>query len=83
MPLPATIHDEPRIYSNGAEHLACDFTKWSGTQSGTDLRLDDGFYECEAGFLDAPGLIAAGSMCGDLTPGKSGYAVATSTIRTT
>ena len=82
MTIPATIHDEPRIYSNGAKHLACDFTKWSGTQSGTDLRLDDGFYECEAGFLDAPDLIAAGSMTGTPTPNQCGYAVASSTFRT-
>lgn len=81
MTIPATIHDEPRIYSNGAEHVPCDHRQWSGTFSSTDLRIKHGFYVCQAGFLDAPECIAAGSAIGNTTPRDPGYAVATFTYR--
>lgn len=34
----------------------------SGTQLGTKLRIDEGFYSFEAGAIDAPEWMAAGAM---------------------
>ena len=52
----------PKTYSNGAENLDADFLMMSGTQLGTKLRIDDGFYSFEAGAIDAPEWMAAGAM---------------------
>lgn len=81
MAIPATIHDDPRIYSNGAEHLPVDHRKWTGTFASCNLRAKHGFFGIQAGFLDAPECIAAGSMIGNSTAGNPGYAVATTTYR--
>jgi len=51
----------PKTYSNGAENLDADFLMMSGTQLGTKLRIDEGFYSFEAGAIDAPEWMAAGS----------------------
>ena len=51
-----------KTYSNGAENLDADFLMMSGTQLGTRLRIDDGFYNFEAGAIDAPEWMAAGAM---------------------
>lgn len=51
-----------KTYSNGAENLDADFLMMSGTQLGTKLRIDDGFYNFEAGAIDAPEWMAAGAM---------------------
>lgn len=51
-----------KTYSNGAENLDADFLIMSGTQVGAGLRLEDGFYSFEAGAIDAPEWMAAGSM---------------------
>ena len=50
----------PKTYSNGAENLDADFLMMSGTQLDTKLR--DGFYNFEAGAIDAPEWMAAGAM---------------------
>ena len=52
----------PKTYSNGAENLDADFLMMSGTQLGTKLRIDEGFYSFEAGAIDAPEWMAAGAM---------------------
>ena len=52
----------PNTYSNGAENLDADFLMMSGTQLGTKLRIEDGFYTFEAGAIDAPEWMAAGAM---------------------
>ena len=52
----------PKTYSNGAENLDADFLMMSGTQIGTKLRIEDGFYTFEAGAIDAPEWMAAGAM---------------------
>jgi hypothetical protein len=52
----------PKTYSNGAESLDADFLMMSGTQLGTKLRIEDGFYTFEAGAIDAPEWMAAGAM---------------------
>ncbi len=52
----------PKTYSNGAENLDADFLMMSGTQLGTKLRMEDGFYNFEAGAIDAPEWMAAGAM---------------------
>lgn len=52
----------PKTYSNGAENLDADFLMMSGTQLGTKLHIDDGFYSFEAGAIDAPEWMAAGAM---------------------
>ena len=52
----------PKTYSNGAENLDADFLMMSGTQLGTKLRIEDGFYTFEAGAIDAPEWMAAGAM---------------------
>lgn len=51
-----------KTYSNGAENLDADFLMMSGTQVGARLRLEDGFYNFEAGAIDAPEWMAAGAM---------------------
>ena len=51
-----------KTYSNGAENLDADFLMMSGTQVGAGLRLEDGFYNFEAGAIDAPEWMAAGAM---------------------
>ena len=51
-----------KTYSNGAENLDADFLMMSGTQLGTKLRIEDGFYTFEAGAIDAPEWMAAGAM---------------------
>ena len=51
-----------KTYSNGAENLDADFLMMSGTQIGTKLRIEDGFYTFEAGAIDAPEWMAAGAM---------------------
>ena len=51
-----------KTYSNGAENLDADFLMMSGTQVGTKLRIEDGFYNFEAGAIDAPEWMAAGAM---------------------
>lgn len=62
MTIPATTHDEPRTYSNGAEHVPADHMAWSGPLVTADLRFVDGFYSHQSGFLDAPGFLPAGSV---------------------
>ena len=51
----------PKTYSNGAENLDADFLMMSGTQVGAHLRIEDGFFSCESGFLDAPDFVCSGS----------------------
>lgn len=53
---------QTKSYSNGAENLDADFLMMSGTQLGTKLRIEDGFYTFEAGEIDAPEWMAAGAM---------------------
>ena len=52
----------PKTYSNGAENLDADFLMMSGTQVGAHLRIEDGFFNFEAGAIDAPEWMAAGAM---------------------
>lgn len=52
----------PKTYSNGAERLDAGDMLVSGTQLGTKLRIEDGFYTFEAGAIDAPEWMAAGAM---------------------
>ena len=52
----------PKTYSNGAENLDAEFLLVSGTQANAWLRMEDGFFSCESGFLDAPVWMAAGAM---------------------
>lgn len=52
----------PKTYSNGAENLDADFLMMSGTHLGTKLRIEDGFFNFEAGAIDAPEWMAAGAM---------------------
>ena len=52
----------PKTYSNGAENLDADFLMMSGTQVSANLRIEDGFFNFEAGAIDAPEWMAAGSM---------------------
>ena len=52
----------PKTYSNGAENLDADFLMMSGTQVSADLRIEDGFFNFEAGAIDAPEWMAAGAM---------------------
>jgi len=52
----------PKTYSNGAERLDAGDMLVSGTQITADLRMEDGFFSCESGFLDAPEWMAAGAM---------------------
>ena len=51
-----------KTYSNGAENLDADFLMMSGTQLGTKLRIEDSFFNFEAGAIDAPEWMAAGAM---------------------
>ena len=51
-----------KTYSNGAENLDADFLMMSGTQVGAHLRIEDGFFNFEAGAIDAPEWMAAGAM---------------------
>lgn len=51
-----------KTYSNGAERLDAGDMLVSGTQITADLRMEDGFFSCESGFLDAPVWMAAGAM---------------------
>jgi len=52
----------PKTYSNGAERLDAGDMLVSGTHITADLRMEDGFFSCESGFLDAPMWMAAGAM---------------------
>ena len=52
----------PKTYSNGAESLDADFLMMSSTHLGTKLRIEDGFFNFEAGAIDAPEWMAAGAM---------------------
>ena len=52
----------PKTYSNGAESLDADFLTMSGTQANAWLRMEDGFFSCESGAIDAPEWMAAGAM---------------------
>ena len=52
----------PKTYSNGVESLDAEFLLVSGTQANAWLRMEDGFFSCESGFLDAPVWMAAGAM---------------------
>ena len=51
-----------KTYSNGAERMDAGDMLVSGTQITADLRMEDGFFSCESGFLDAPVWMAAGAM---------------------
>jgi hypothetical protein len=51
-----------KTYSNGAENLDAEFLLVSGTQVGAHLRIEDGFFNFEAGAIDAPEWMAAGAM---------------------
>jgi len=52
----------PKTYSNGAERLDAGDMLMSGTQVGAHLRIEDGFFNFEAGAIDAPEWMAAGAM---------------------
>ena len=52
----------PKTYSDGADNLDADFLLMSGTQVGAHLRIEDGFFNVEAGAIDAPEWMAAGAM---------------------
>lgn len=51
----------PKTYSNGAEQVSTEFLTSTGAHIGADLRIEDDFFSCESGFLDAPDLICSGS----------------------
>lgn len=55
------IDTEPRTYSNGVVFIDGGMHLVTGTSNSADLRMDDGFYAIECGFIDAPKWIAAGS----------------------
>lgn len=65
----------PKTYSNGAESLDADFLTMSGTQLGTKLRMEDGFYNFEAGAIDAPEWMAAGAMLRGVIRGDTPAAI--------
>ena len=52
----------PKTYSNGTEIIDAEFLLVSGTQVGANLRIEDGFFNFEAGAIDAPEWMAAGAM---------------------
>lgn len=81
MAIPATTKDRPRYYSNGAKHIAADHMTWSGPLVGADLRIFDGFYSHQSGFLDAPNFLAAGAMCEAVQSNGKRCAVATISFR--
>ena len=51
-----------KTYSNGTENLDAESLLVSGTQVGAHLRIEDGFFNFEAGAIDAPEWMAAGAM---------------------
>ena len=65
----------PKTYSNGAESLDADFLMMSGTQLGTKLRMEDGFFNFEAGAIDAPEWMAAGAMLRGVIRGDTPAAI--------
>lgn len=52
----------PKTYSNGTEEIGAETLLMSGTQVGAHLRIEDGFFNFEAGAIDAPEWMAAGAM---------------------
>jgi len=52
----------PKTYSNGTENIDAESLLVSGTQVGAWLRIEDGFFNFEAGAIDAPEWMAAGAM---------------------
>ena len=71
----------PKTYSNGAENLDADFLMMSGTQLGAELRIEDGFFSCESGFLDAPVWMAAGATLRGVTRGDTPASIPAITFR--
>jgi len=71
----------PKTYSNGAENLDADFLMMSGTQVSADLRIEDGFFNFEAGFLDAPVWMAAGATLRGVTRGDTPASIPAITFR--
>jgi len=52
----------PKTYSNGTEEIGAETLLMSGTRTSVDLRIEDGFFNFEAGAIDAPEWMAAGAM---------------------
>ena len=52
----------PKTYSNGTEEIGAETLLVSGTQVSANLRIEDGFFNFEAGAIDAPEWMAAGAM---------------------
>lgn len=71
----------PKTYSNGAENLDADFLMMSGTQVGAHLRIEDGFFNFEAGAIDAPEWMAAGAMLRGVTRGDTPASIPAITFR--
>ncbi len=57
----------PKTYSNGTEQVDPGTLLMSGTHAAADLRMEDGFFSCESGFLDAPVWMAAGATLRGVT----------------
>jgi len=71
----------PKTYSNGAERLDAGDMLVSGTHITADLRMEDGFFSCESGFLDAPMWMAAGAMQRGVTRGDTPASIPAITFR--
>ena len=70
-----------KTYSNGAENLDADFLTMSGTHVGANLRIEDGFFNFEAGAIDAPEWMAAGAMQRGVIRGDTPAAIPAIVIR--
>ena len=70
-----------KTYSNGAENLDADFLMMSGTQVGAHLRIEDGFFNFEAGAIDAPEWMAAGAMQRGVIRGDTPAAIPAIVVR--
>ena len=51
----------PKTYSNGAEQVTAESLTVTGIHIGAILRIEDDFFSCESGFLDAPDFVFSGS----------------------
>lgn len=71
----------PKTYSNGTEQVDPGTLRMSGTHVAADLRMEDGFHSFEAGFIDAPWWMSAGSTLKGAIRGDTPATIPTIVIR--
>ncbi|OQA27890.1 MAG: hypothetical protein BWY57_03580 [Betaproteobacteria bacterium ADurb.Bin341] len=65
----------PKTYSNGTEEIGAETLLMSGTRPSVDLRIESGFFPCEAGGIDAPEWMAAGATLRGVIRGDTPTAI--------